>query len=164
MLVIIAAVAKNRALGKNNQLPWHLPNDLMRFKRITTGRTIIMGRKTFESLPGQLPNRRHIVLTRDESYRGGSSDVVIVHSIPELLKMLDPSTENFVIGGGEIYAQLLPYCDKMYLTIIDQEIEADTYFPVFDEDEWEIIHEEPGMVDECNPLPHRFITYQRKEA
>ena len=94
MLVIIAAVAKNRALGKNNQLPWHLPNDLKRFKRITTGRTIIMGRKTFESLPGQLPNRRHIVLTRDESYRGGSSDVVIVHSIPELLKCSIPALKT----------------------------------------------------------------------
>jgi dihydrofolate reductase len=163
VLAIIAAVAKNSALGKDNKLPWHLPSDLRRFKKITTGHTIIMGRKTYESLPGHLPNRRHIVLTRDPEYQVEHPEVVIVRSIPELLQMLDPAEEYFVIGGGEIYAQLLPYCDKMYLTLIDAEVEADTYFPEFNEQEWEAVDEELGIIDERNLLAHRFVTYKRRK-
>lgn len=161
MLSIIAAVAKNNALGKNNKMPWHLPNDLRRFREITDGHPIIMGRKTFLSLPKLLPNRTHIVLTRDKSFRPGSPEVQVVHSIPELLAIIDPNEENFIIGGGQIYSQLLFHTDKLYLTIIDREFSADTFFPEIDNRKWAIVDRQEGIRDSRNPLPHTFITYAR---
>jgi len=161
VLAVIAAVGKNNALGKDNRMPWHLPDDLKRFRKITSGHTIIMGRKTFESLPKPLPNRRHIILTRDREYRAPQPDIEIVHSIPELFAVLDPRAKNFVIGGGEIYRQLLPYSDLLYLTVIDAEFDADTYFPQFDSCEWELVDQEQGVVNASNPWPHRFEIYKR---
>jgi len=161
VLAIIAAVAKNNAIGKNNKLLWHLPNDLQRFKRITSGHTVIMGRKTFLSLPGLLPNRKHIVLTRDMNF-APQGDVQVVHSLSELFASLNPNELNFVIGGAEVYAQLLPYSERLYLTVIDREFAADAFFPAVDYAEWELIEEEQGMQDSANPLPYRYLTYQRK--
>ncbi|HOB08935.1 MAG: dihydrofolate reductase [Limnochordia bacterium] len=161
MLAIIAAVGRNRELGKDNRMPWHLPNDLRRFRQITSGHTVIMGRKTFASLPKLLPKRRHIILTRDEGYRVDQPGVEIAHSIPELFSLLDPHETNFVIGGGEIYRQLLPYCDMLYLTVIDGDFEADTYFPDFDRAEWQLIESEQGITDPANPWPHRYEVYKR---
>ncbi|MDI9419320.1 MAG: dihydrofolate reductase [Firmicutes bacterium] len=161
MLAVIAAVAKYNALGKDNRMPWHLPNDLKRFKQITGGHTIIMGRKTFESLPGPLPNRRHIILTRDRAYKAARPDIEIVHSIPELFAVLDTRAKNFVIGGGEIYRELLPYSDMLYLTVIDADFDADTHFPRLDHREWKLVGTEQGVTDADNPWPHRFEIYKR---
>jgi len=161
VLAIIAAVGRNRELGKDNRMPWHLPNDLRRFRQITSGHTVIMGRKTFASLPKLLPKRRHIILTRDEGYRVDQPGVEIAHSIPELFSLLGPHETNFVIGGGEIYRQLLPYCDMLYLTVIDGDFEADTYFPDFDRAEWQLIESEHGITDPANPWPTRYEVYKR---
>jgi len=161
MLSMIAAVAKNRAIGKGNQLPWHLPNDLRRFRQITTGHTIIMGRKTFESLPGILPDRHHIVITRNQSFKPEDDRVTVVHSVDELLGLINKEEEAFVIGGAEVYSQLLPYAEKLYLTAVDREFEADAFFPELDSSQWTVVEEVEGIVDEKNPIPHRFITLQR---
>lgn len=164
MLAVIAAVGRNRELGKDNRMPWHLPDDLKRFRKITSGHTLIMGRKTFESLPKPLPNRRHIILTRDKAYRVDYPGIEVAHSLPELFTLLDPQAKNFVIGGGEIYRQLLPYCDMLYLTVIDGEFEADTYFPDFDRTEWELVKVEQGATNAENPWPHRYELYKRVNA
>ena len=169
MLSIIAAIGKNNELGYKDKMPWHLPDDLKRFRRITTGHTLIMGRKTFESLPRILPERKHIVITRNSSYKvknieDGDPQVLVLHSIEKLLETLNPDEEYFVIGGGEIYRQLLPYSDKMYLTIIEKEFTADTFFPEIDYEQWEIIEKEPGKEDEKNSLPYYWLTLRRRKA
>lgn len=157
MLSLIAAVGKNNELGKNNKLLWHLPDDLKRFKELTTGHIIIMGRKTFESLPKILPNREHLILTRNKSYHVEDDRVTIYHSIDNLINSLDEGKENFVIGGGEIYRLFLPYVEKIYLTRVDQDFEADTFFPVLDHSQWQVIEETPGKQDEN----YRFLTLKR---
>lgn len=167
MLTIIAAVGKNNELGYNNKMLWHLPNDLKRFKQITTGHTLIMGRKTFESLPGLLPDREHFIITRNSSYhvennKNSNSSVIIFNSIEEMMKSLEKDKEYFVIGGGEIYRQLLLYTEEIYLTVIDEEFVADAFFPEIDYNQWEIIEKEKGIMDVKNVLPHSFITLRRK--
>lgn len=167
MLTIIAAIGKNNELGYKNKMLWYLPDDLKRFRKITTGHTLIMGRKTFESLPKLLPERRHIIITRNSSYQVKTiartdSPVIIFHSIEEMLKSLKPEEEYFVIGGGELYRQLLPYSEKIYLTIVKKEFTADTFFPEIDYNQWEIIEKKPGIEDEKNRLPHNYITLKRK--
>jgi len=126
-LALIAAVSRNRVIGKDGKLPWHLPEDLKRFKRLTTGHTVLMGRKTFESLGKSLPNRRTIVLT-SHPIRG----VETFTSIPEALKALRNEEKVFVIGGGEIFSQLLDRADLLHLTIIDRVLDGDTYFPPYE--------------------------------
>jgi len=162
MLSIIVAVGRNNAIGKDNQLLWKLSNDLKRFKEITTGHTIIMGRKTFQSLPRILPNRQHIVLTKDKSININHEQVTVFYSIDKLLGVLDAQKEQFVIGGGEIYKALMPFCTRIYLTSVDKEFEADTFFPTLDFNEWRVISEEEGLIDEKNNLPHKFIVLERK--
>ncbi len=161
MLSIIVAIGKNNEIGINNRMPWHLPNDLKYFRKRTSGHTIIMGRKTFASLPHPLPHRKHIILTRDPNFKVSQADILIANSIPELLAMLDPDLENFVIGGAEIYRQLLPHSQRLYLTIIEENFEADTFFPEFDQAEWKLISTEAGVLDEKNHLPHRFLILER---
>ncbi|NLJ83693.1 MAG: dihydrofolate reductase [Halanaerobiaceae bacterium] len=164
MLSIIAAIGRKNELGKDNSLLWHLPEDLKRFKQITTGHPIIMGRKTFQSLPGILPDREHIVITRDSSFSVPDKRVKVVHSIEEALAIIDQEEENFVIGGGEIYRQLLPFAEKLYLTIIDEEFpEADTFFPEIDYGEWEVIEEIAGLVDDKSQLSYRWVDLNRKK-
>jgi dihydrofolate reductase len=139
MISIIAAIGKNRELGKDNKLIWHIPKDLKRFKKITSGTVVIMGRKTFESLGHPLPDRVNIVITRDKNYQ--EKGVVVCHSIEEAIEnpkseIRNPklSNEIFIIGGGEIYRQGLKYTDKLYLTVVDKEFpEADTFFPDYSE-------------------------------
>ena len=167
MLSIIVAVAKNNVIGKDNRLLWNLPGDLKRFKDITTGKSIIMGRKTFESLPFILPNRQHIVLTRDKNFVIEDDNVVIVNSIEELQSRLDKEKENFVIGGGEIYKLLLPYCDKLYLTLIDREFDGDTIFPNIDLNDWNRVNEvEENIIKENtmkeNGIKYKFMDFIRK--
>ena len=135
MLSIIVAKAKNNAIGKNNQLLWHLSDDLKRFKKFTTGHTIIMGRKTFESLGRVLPNRKHIVFTQNPDFKVDDENVEVVHSMLQIQEYIENDEEAFVIGGAVIYNLLMPYVKKMYVTEIDKEFDGDVFFPRIDEEE-----------------------------
>jgi len=130
---IIAAIGKNRELGKGNKLLWHIPGDLPRFKKLTTGHPIIMGRKTFESIGRPLPNRTNIVVTRDADYK--AEGTVVVDSIEKAIETAKSKDEEeiFVIGGGQIYQQALPFADRLYLTVVDVQADADTFFPDYSE-------------------------------
>ena len=129
MISIIVAVANKNVIGKDNKLIWHISEDLKRFKKITSGNKMIMGRKTFQSLPGVLPNREHIIITRDANFSIDSEMVSICHDLNSLIEKYKNSDEEvFVIGGAEIYTQFLPYADKLYLTKVNHDFEGDTYF------------------------------------
>jgi dihydrofolate reductase len=156
-LSIIAAVASNGVIGGDNRLLWHLSDDLKRFKRLTMGRPIIMGRKTFESLPKLLPGREHFVLSRDPHYQVPEG-VHLFTDVKELLRAL-PEGENFIIGGAHIYQLLLPYADVMYLTELAVPYEGDAYFPSFEREDWDIKETVEG---DNTSIPHRFVTYTRK--
>lgn len=158
MITLIAAIGKNKELGANNKMLWHLPNDFKHFKSKTTGHTIVMGRKTLESLPGILPNRKHIVLTRDKNWR--HEQVEVVHSIKEVLAL--PHNPLFIIGGGEIYRAFLPYADVLELTRIDATFEADTFFPEINFNNWQCTYSEQHESDEKHRYPYRFETWKRK--
>lgn len=162
MLSIIVAKSKNNVIGKNNRLIWHLPEDLKRFKALTSGKTIIMGRKTFESLGRVLPNRKHIVITKNLDFKIDNEMVEIIHDIKELEKYIDSDEECFVIGGGIIYNMLMPYADKIYATVIDEEFEGDTYFPMIDDKIWKIEKKEKGLKNEDNPYDYEYIDYLRR--
>ena len=129
MLSIIVAISENNVIGKDNKLLWHLPEDLKRFKELTTGHTIIMGRKTFESLGKVLPNRKHIVITRDKDYNEKNENVEIINDINAIYKYVNDDEENFVIGGAIIYNQLIKITKKMYITKIYEKYDGDAYFP-----------------------------------
>lgn len=161
MLSIIVAVAENNVIGRDNKLLWRLSNDLKNFREITMGHTIIMGRKTFESLPKILPGRKHIVLTRDKSFIAPNEMVEVFNSVEELFHSLSTQSEYFVIGGGEIYKALMPYSDKLYLTKVKKNFEGDTYFPKIDSSQWRKVSEIEGVVDEKNEIPHDFIILEK---
>lgn len=162
MISIIVALARNRAIGLNGNLIWHLSADLKYFKRVTTGHTVIMGYKTFLSLPNQraLPNRRNIIIS--SHLEQAPEGFELAHSIQEAVNMVHDEEETFVIGGGSIYEQFLPNADKLYLTRIDKEFEADTYFPYIDFDEWNLI--DVNVVDEDPQVDftYRFEVWERK--
>ena len=157
----IVAVSKNKVIGADNKLPWYLPADLKFFKRTTLGHHIIMGRKTFLSLNKPLPKRTNIVLTRDPFFI--ADGVLVAHSIYEALEIAFEREEKevFIIGGGEIYEQSLPYLDKIYLTEVDIEVDGDTYFPELPASEWQLIHEEKHEADDRNAYDYTFKTYQK---
>ena len=134
-LILIAAAGKNNALGINNDLPWHLPDDFKRFKQLTTGHKIIMGRKTLESFPKPLPNREHIAITRNKDFQP-KFPCTIVHSLEEALALCSTDETAFIIGGGEIYRQAMDHATHIELTRIDAAFEADTFFPEIDERSW----------------------------
>ena len=136
MLSIIVAKAKNNIIGKENKLIWHLPEDLKHFKELTTGHTIIMGRKTFESLGRVLPNRKHVVFSQNPDFKVDDENVEIVHSMLQIQEYIENEEENFVIGGAMIYNLLMPYVTKMYVTQINKDFEGDTFFPRIDENVW----------------------------
>ena len=162
MLSIIVAVAKNNVIGKDNKLIWHLPEDLKRFKQITTGKNIIMGRKTFESLGRVLPNRKHIILCNDMEMDIDNENVEILDDISKLDKYINSDEENFVIGGATIYKLLMPYVNKLYITKINKDFEGDVYFPEIKEAEWKEISKEKGLKNDENPYDYEYITYVRK--
>lgn len=140
MFSIIVAKSKNNMIGKNNKLLWHLPEDLKRFKELTNYHKIFMGRKTFESLPGVLVNRKHLILTKDEFYPIFNDQVELVHSLEGFIKdNKDTEEEIFVIGGGIIYSELMPYCKKLYITEVLKEFDGDTSFPKIGK-EWKLIY------------------------
>lgn len=141
MFSIIVAKSKNNMIGKDNKLLWHLPEDLKRFKELTNYHKIFMGRKTFESLPGVLVNRKHLILTKDEFYPTICDQVELVHSLEEFIKdNKDTEEEIFIIGGGTIYSELMPYCKKLYVTEVLKEFDGDTSFPEISK-EWKLIYE-----------------------
>ena len=147
MLSIIVAVANNNVIGKDNKLIWHLPEDLKRFKALTTGHTIIMGRKTFESLGKVLPNRKHIVFSNNPDFKVNDENVEVVHSLLQIQEYIESEEEAFVIGGAMMYNFLMPYVSKMYVTEIEKEFEGDTFFPRIDDKKWKEISREKGPED-----------------
>jgi dihydrofolate reductase len=161
LISIIVAMASNRAIGKNNQLLWHISNDLKRFKRLTSGNTIVMGRKTFESLPGgALPNRRNIVLS--DRLETAPTACELAHSIEEVMQMVQHESEVFIIGGGSVYEQFLPLADKIYLTRVEQNFEGDTFFPPVNFSSYELIEKEVVDNDLQSTYVYTFETYQKK--
>lgn len=159
---MIAAMAHERVIGKDNQMPWHLPADLAHFKRVTLGKPVLMGRKTFESIGRPLPGRRNLVLSRNSDYR--VDGVEMISSLEEVISRLQGEgvEELMVIGGGYLYEQLLPKADCLYLTRIDLVVEGDTRFPAFDDSQWQRIACESHPADEKNPHPYSFETWQRR--
>jgi dihydrofolate reductase len=163
-IIIIAAAAENNALGKDNDLLWHLPDDFKRFKAITSGHTIITGRKTFESFPRPLPNRFHIIITRDRSYSTPHENCVIVHSLEDAFIYSAKEEEVYVIGGGEIYAQAMEFAHLIELTRVHARYEqADTFFPEIDPQNWELLREETHPSDEKHAVPFTYLTYGRRQ-
>jgi len=158
-LTIIVAAGENNAIGKDNDLIWHLSDDLKRFKSLTNGHHIIMGRKTFESFPKPLPNRTHIVITRQEDYKAPSG-VIIVNSLEDALDAARLDKQPFIIGGGEIYKQAMPLVDKIEITRVHSEFkDADTFFPEIDKSKWQEVNRTTHEVDEKHAFAFSFITY-----
>lgn len=160
MLSIIVAKAKNNIIGKDNKLLWHLPADMKRFKELTTGHVVIMGRKTFESIGRVLPNRKSVVFTQNNDFVVDDENVEVVHSMLEIKEYIDNDEENFVIGGAMIYNLLMPHVKKMYVTEINKDFEGDTFFPKINEDIWKVTSRERGVMDERNNLEYEFVTYE----
>ncbi|NLP49133.1 dihydrofolate reductase [Bacillus sp. RO1] len=158
MISIIVATDKNNLIGKDNDLPWRIPADLAYFKQVTQGNTIVMGRKTYESIGKPLPNRRNIVLSRQDYHADGCETF---HSIEEVVNMDEEGKELFIIGGAHIFKEALPFADYLYLTFIDEEFEGDTYFPEVNEKDWDLISSEKGIKDEKNPYDYYFKKYKR---
>jgi len=161
MISIIVATAQNNAIGNKNQLLWHMPADLKFFKATTTGHTVIMGRKTYDSVGKPLPNRRNIVITRKKDLV--IPGVEVTHSLDEALRLCDLSDEIFIVGGAEIYAQSMDRCDRIYQTLIYGEFEADTFFPPILQDLWQLTSESYHEADEKNPYDYNFMIYERKK-
>ncbi|MEO8885064.1 MAG: dihydrofolate reductase [Mucilaginibacter sp.] len=156
---IVVAIAQNNAIGKNNQLLWHLPKDLKHFKEITSGHTIIMGRKTYYSVGKPLPNRRNIIITRQDITIEGCE---VVNSLPDALKLAEGVDEVFIVGGAEIYKQALTLTDRIYLTIVHQNFDGDTYFPEIKEDIWKETERTDHQADEKHAFSYSFITLERR--
>ena len=159
---LVVAAANNHVIGSDGDLPWHLPDDLRSFKRITTGKPIVMGRKTHESIGRPLPGRQNIVLTRDAAYATAGCDVAT--SAEEALALAGDADEVMVIGGGEIYRAFLPVADRIYLTRVDAEIAGDTEFPPLDETEWELVSSEAHPADSRHAYAFEMMRYERKRA
>lgn len=159
-LTIIAAAAENDAIGKDNKLIWHLSDDLQRFKSLTSGHHIIMGRKTFESFPKPLPNRTHVVITRQENYPVPEG-VIVVNNLEDALDVAKNDLQPFVIGGGEIYRQAMRFADKIELTRVHDSFEGDTYFPSIDKSHWTEVARTLHKKNEKNDYSFSFITYKR---
>ena len=161
MLSIIVAKAKNNVIGKDNQLIWNLPEDLKRFKSMTENHTIIMGRKTFESLGRVLPNRKHIIFSQNPDFQVNDENVEVVHSMLQIQQYIESEEEAFVIGGAMIYGLLMPHVTKMYITQINENFEGNIIFPKFDTEKWEVIDREEGIKDENNKFDYEYITYKK---
>ena len=163
MLSIIVATANNNVIGGENKLLWHIPEDLKRFKEITSGNTIIMGRKTFESLPGVLPNRKHIVITRDKNYTVDNNNVEVVHNVDEVINNFINTPEvAFIIGGGQIYKQLIHSVDKIFLTKVLKDFEGDTIFPQINYDDFIVDFQSEIFTSEKSGLKYQFVDLIKK--
>ena len=158
MICIIAALSKNRQIGLNGKMPWHIPEDLHYFREMTQGHTIIMGRKTFESIGRPLPNRRNIILTRNKEF--SADGVEVIHNIKDALQLCHQLSTVFIIGGGEIYNAFMRYCDRLYLTLINQDFIGDTPFPPYHTD-FKCISQTPWRVSSNHHCAYSFTVWER---
>lgn len=158
-ITIIVAMTPQRLIGKNNKIPWHLPADLQRFKKITMGHPIVMGRKTFESLPGVLPGRQHIVLTRNKEFVAEGCKVV--SNWKQVSEATNEAAKIFVIGGADIYGYALPVAKYLFITIVHTQLKGDIYFPKWDKSQWKEVKREFREKDDKNIFDIEFIQYQR---
>lgn len=164
-LALIWAMSRNRTIGRNNALPWHLSEDLQYFKRVTMGKPIIMGRKTWESIGRPLPGRTNIVITKDLEFT--AAGIKVVHSLDEArslaesIGLIDGADEAVVIGGAQIYALALPLADRLYLTQVHAEVEGDAHFPLFDLTQWEELGREDFSAAGPNPYDYSFVVLER---
>ncbi len=161
MIILIAAIAENNALGKNNDLLWHLPKDFKRFKEITSGHHIVMGRKTFESFPKPLPNRTHVIITRQKNYN--YEGCIVVDDLEKAIAVCPKNETIFVIGGGEIYSQSIHLANQLDITRVHHSFEADVYFPEIDSKIWELTSEIFNSKDEKHLYDYTFQTFVRKK-
>ena len=160
---IIVATSLNHAIGKDNQLLWHLPADLKFFKTTTMGCPVVMGRKTFQSIGRTLPGRQNVVITRDKTFNAdGQYDLTVVGSIDEALVKLHSEKEVFIIGGGEIYKQSIDSVDTIYITLVHTVIDGDVYFPEIDKSKFDLVWEEKHLADEKNKFDYTFQKFERK--
>lgn len=158
---MIAAMAHNRVIGQGNKMPWHLPADLQHFKRITLNKPVIMGRKTYESIGRPLPGRRNVIISRNDSYQ--MEGIEVVKSVDDALALVSGAEEVMIIGGGLVYEQFLPLCERLYLTFIDLEVEGDTRFPEYENvANWELVESQSNEPNEKNKYSHKFVTLQKK--
>ncbi len=159
-IALIAALARNRVIGRDNQLPWRLSADLQHFKALTMGKPIVMGRKTYESIGKPLPGRTNIVVTRDENYN--AEGCVVVHSIDEALQAADGADEVMIMGGANLYSQLLPRADRLYLTEVQADVPGDAWFPELVASEWQELERESHPADEKNEFDYDFVVLARR--
>ena len=157
---LIVALARNRVIGRDNQLPWRLSADLQHFKRLTMGKPIIMGRTTYESIGRPLPGRTNIVVTRDSSFSAAGCRVV--HSIDEALVAAGGADEVMIMGGENLYSQLLPRADRLYLTEVQADVSGDAWFPEFDQTQWQELERESHRADEKNEFDYDFVVLARR--
>lgn len=162
MISLLVAMDTNHVIGFENDMPWHLPNDLKYFKEKTTGNTMVMGRKTFDSIGRALPNRRNVVLTRKQSNFPEGVEVINDIDFIQTWEKKNPDEELFVIGGGHLFEQVLAYADRMYITEIDETFPGDTYFPAFQDEDWILTSKTKGEKNEKNPYDYYFLQYDRK--
>lgn len=162
-LAMILAKSENDCLGKDGDMPWHLPAELKRFMKITTGHTMIMGRKTYETFAKPLPNRRHIVITRQPNY-AAAEGVEVVNTLDAAIALCQADEKVFIIGGAEIYRQVYDRCDELYLTIVHAHFEGDTYLHCINLSDWQLVESEPFTADERNPYHYTCYLYHRKTA
>jgi dihydrofolate reductase len=161
MISFIWAMDENRVIGKNNQLPWHLPEDLKFFKKVTIGHPVAMGRKTHESIGRLLPGRENIIITRNKEFL--CDGCTVIHSIDEFIDYCQGKEEEvFVIGGAEIFKELIPVVDRLYVTMIYDYFDGDTYFPEFSLEDFKLVLQEKGIRDEKNPYDYEFLIYHRQ--
>ncbi len=158
-IALVVAMSENRVIGKDNQLPWHLPNDLRHFKNITQGKTILMGRKTYESIGRPLPHRKNIVMTRDKNYQ--AEGIIVVNSIKQAIMEVSAEEEVFVIGGGELFAELMDKASRIYLTVVHADIEGDVFFPPIDTVKWTETSREDHFADEKHAYDYSFFTLKK---
>lgn len=164
MIKVIVAMDKNRVIGADNKMPWHLPSDLKRFKAMTMGHWIVMGRKTFESIGKPLPGRINAVVSKNPDSIKSAEGILVLNSL-DSLKNLEVLDDLFIIGGAEIYKQTLPIADMLYVTLIDNEFTGDAYFPEIKESDWELTEQLEGDPKTDNfPYSFRYLTYKRKNA
>lgn len=155
----ICAMSENRVIGNHNQLPWHLPADLKHFKNITMGHPIIMGRKTYESIGRPLPGRLNIIITRDKNYQ--APGCTVVNSIEDALSITQENDEIFIIGGASLYQSMLPFTQRLYLTLIHQEIEGDAYFPELNMNDWVEIERNTHLAEDAHSYSYSFLVFER---
>ena len=159
-LSLVVAASSNNVIGRDGGLPWHLPDDLRQFKRLTTGKAVIMGRSTYESIGRPLPDRRNIVMTRNADYVADGCDVV--SSVSEAMDAVEGAEEVMIIGGGQVYRDFLPLANRIYLTRVQAEVEGDTYFPEIDEATWRLVSSEHHAADEKHRYAFDVMVFERR--